>query len=37
MRALRPASGQGYIASVANRAKEAEAAIDKEREEARLK
>src|SRR5688500_1806228 len=32
-----PASIQNYIASVANRAKDGEAAIDKEREEARLK
>lgn len=32
-----PQSVQNYVASVANRAKDGEAAIDKEREEARLK
>src|SRR5687768_15312684 len=32
-----PASVQNYVASIANRAKDGEAAIDKEREEARLK
>lgn len=32
-----PASVQNYVASVTNRAKDGEAAIDKEREEARLK